>query len=263
MKPFQTVEGTTPLLISMPHNASEIPESVKKRMTSVGQRSIDSDWFVDKLYDFTEELGAHIIKPQFSRYYIDLNRNTTGENLYSGASSTELCPTTSFSGEALYLQNQEPTESEIQQRIESAWQPYHQQLKSTLEAIKEQHGFAILLDAHSIQSEVPRFFNGILPDFNFGTNSGASCSKALLDAVQQINFEPYSRVTDGRFKGGYITRNYGHPKNRIEAIQLELSQRTYMDEDTLNWNNSKVEEVREQLKRLVSCLINYPCQIQA
>jgi len=89
----------------------------------------------------------------------------------------------------------------------------------------------VLYDCHSIRSRIPRLFAGELPNFNLGTNSGASCAPQLSAAIEAVcDATPYSRVTNGRFKGGYITRHYGRPREGVHAIQMELACRGYMRE---------------------------------
>ena len=176
---------------------------------------------------------------------------------YSGADNTELCPTTAFDLSPLYPENQQPSPDEIAMRIKHYWHPYHQALSDTLKQLKQKHNKVVLLDAHSILSQVPRFFEGKLPDFNFGTADGASCDASLLKQVKKLNFSPYTSIGNGRFKGGYITRAYGDPKNNIHAIQLELSQRTYMDEPSNHFNEQKAEQVKKHLKNFVECLVNF------
>lgn len=254
---YQLHRGTVPLLISMPHNGEQIPDDIAQTMTEKALKVPDTDWYKDKLYAFALEMGAYIIKPEYSRYIIDLNRDPNGTNLYPGANSTELCPTSAFDESPLYLSGQEPDAEEIQHRVKKYWQPYHSALTNTLSEIKQQYGRAVLLDAHSIASRVPRFFEGQLPDFNFGTSDGVTCSEQMIDAVQHIDFAPYSMVTNGRFKGGFITRHYGQPEQNIHSIQLELSQRTYMNEDTATYDEHKAQQVIPKLKQLVSCLINF------
>lgn len=249
--------GNIAMLISMPHNGQLIPDSIASSMTSAGHQVPDTDWYMDKLYDFAQDLGISIIKPKYSRYVIDLNRNIDGVNLYPGANSTELCPTTAFDLSPLYIKGKEPDEAEIKRRIECYWQPYHHALTNALADMKAQYGKVVLLDAHSILSEVPRFFDGQLPDFNFGTANGASCSSELTNKIEQLDLSPYSTVVNGRFKGGYITRGYGRPANNIHAIQLELSQRTYMDEPSEQYNELKAEQVKEKLLAFVRCLAEF------
>lgn len=254
---FTLIKGRVPLLISMPHNGEAIPEDIAAKMTPDGRSSRDTDWYKDRLYDFAVELGAYILMPKYSRYVIDLNRNPSGENLYPGANSTELCPTTAFDLAPLYQDGYTPDETEVSRRVELYWQPYHSAIQATLAEIKQRHGGAVLLEAHSILSHVPRFFEGRLPDFNFGTSEGKTCSSALIEAVESIDFAPYSQVTNGRFKGGYITRAYGEPSENVHSIQLELSQITYMDEATLSYQEEVAAQVKPKLKLMVETLIDF------
>ena len=254
---YHLSKGQCGVLISMPHNGQCIPDEIAKTMTEHGLKVPDTDWYIDKLYDFAQQLGVSIISPEYSRYVIDLNRDTSGVNLYPGANSTELCPTTAFDLSPLYLDGQLPDEQEIVRRIELYWQPYHQEINDTLASMKKQYGKVVLLDAHSILSQVPRFFAGQLPDFNFGNVDGVSCSEVLMTQVAQLDFSPYSSVVNGRFKGGYITRAFGKPHEDMHALQLELSQKTYMDEPSDHYNEGKAEQVKQKLFNLVQCLVEF------
>jgi N-formylglutamate deformylase len=254
---YDLVTGSIGMLISMPHNGQLIPDSIASNMTNIAHQVPDTDWYMDKLYDFAKDLGISIIKPKYSRYVIDLNRNIDGVNLYPGANSTELCPTTSFDLLPLYNAGKEPGQTEVQRRIDNYWQPYHHALKNRIVDMKAQYGKVVLLDAHSILSKVPRFFEGKLPDFNFGSANGESCSAELINKIEQLDLSPYSTVVNGRFKGGYITRGYGNPKENIHAVQLELSQDTYMDEASTSYNEKKAVKVKDKLQMFVQCLADF------
>ena len=246
------------MLISMPHNGQEIPDDITAVMTANGKNVPDTDWHMDRLYDFAQALGIYIIKPKFSRYVIDLNRGVDGVNLYPDANSTELCPTTAFDLSPLYIEGKQPNSDEIQQRITRYWQPYHQAIVDTLADLKQEFGKVVLLDAHSILSHVPRFFTGKLPDFGTVEDGHEkSCATELLNRVKPLNFSPYTSITNGRFKGGYITRAYGDPANGIHAIQLELSQSTYMDEPSDHYNEIKAAQVKQKLQAFVHCLVGF------
>jgi N-formylglutamate deformylase len=257
---YSLSKGNIGMLISMPHNGQQIPKDIADVMTESAKNVADTDWYMDKLYDFAAAMGIYTLIPKYNRYVIDLNRNPSGEVLYAGADNTELCPTTAFDLSPLYLNNQQPSPQEISSRVEYYWQPYHQALTDTLAQLKQKHGKVVLLDAHSILSQVPRFFEGRLPDFNFGTANGVSCDKSLQESIQQLDFSPYTSIFNGRFKGGYITRAYGDPKNNIHAIQLELSQYTYMDEPSDHYNEHKAEQVKQQLNNFVQCLADFAQQ---
>lgn len=254
---FTLIKGSVPLLISMPHNGQAIPPAIAETMTAKAKQVPDTDWYKDQLYDFASELGAYLLIPKYNRYVIDLNRDPGGVNLYPGANSTELCPTTAFDQSDLYLPGKLPDQQQIELRIKRYWQPYHQAITDTLAEFKNQFNGGVLLEAHSILSRVPRFFDGQLPDFNFGTADGASCAETLLAAVNTIDFSPYSTISNGRFKGGFITRTYGQPAQNIHALQLELSQRTYMNEPSNEYNQLLAGQVKIKLQALVKCLIAF------
>jgi len=235
LRDFHFKAGQTPLLISMPHVGTTIPDSIAADMTDAALVRADTDWHLPLLYNMAEQLGASLISAEYSRYVIDLNRPKEDSNLYPGQDTTGLCPVDTFAKQALYKTGHEPDSSEIARRVAHYWQPYHTQLNQELERLRALHGIAVLWDAHSIASIVPRFFNGKLPDFNFGTADQRSCSIELQNALELLmkkstSSSSYSYVMNGRFKGGYITRNYGQPANHIHAVQLEMSQCVYMNE---------------------------------
>lgn len=253
--------GASPLLISVPHAGVGLPENMRQRLSLYASKLPDTDWFVDRLYRFATELGAGMLIARSSRLVVDLNRPADDQPLYD-ASQTQLMtgvtPMQCFSGAAAYLPGQEPSPTEVAQRLEQYWQPYHQQLQASLKQISERHGHAILLDAHSIRSEVPLLFDGVLPDLNLGSNAGRSAAIDLLDAAASfLRNTSYSAVVDGRFKGGFITRHYGQPQQGIHALQLEIAQHTYMNEWPAKWDAEKAGALQHHLKQLVQLLIDW------
>jgi N-formylglutamate deformylase len=252
--------GGTPLLISMPHTATAVPPELAPRMTEAGRAVPDTDWHIDRLYAFASELGAGILRPEYSRYVIDLNRAPDGRALYKGANNTELCPTSTFAEEPIWKPGEEPQEDEIAERRMRYWRPYHDALAAELARVKDRYGIALLWDAHSIRSHVPRFFEGRLPDLNLGTANGTSAAPDLIQrlAAAAAQSQPYSSVLDGRFKGGYITRAYGRPAEDVHAVQLELAQIAYMDEDPpFAWRPDKAELLQTVLRRLLQTMLDW------
>ncbi|MGF6967016.1 N-formylglutamate deformylase [Paraburkholderia sp. WC7.3g] len=229
---FSLHQGSLPLLISIPHQGTRIPPDIAATMTPVAQRTDDCDWHLDRLYAFAKRLGASMLTPAYARYVIDLNRPPDGANLYPGQDTTGLLPVDTFDREPLYLDGHLPDDAEVARRRDAYWKPYHDALTGELAALKAKHGKVLLWEAHSIRSHVPRFFDGRLPDFNFGTSNGASAAPGMADALTALveRHGGYSAVANGRFKGGYITRQYGRPEQGVHAVQLELSQITYMEE---------------------------------
>jgi N-formylglutamate deformylase len=225
----------SPILISIPHAGMRIPATIASNMTSVAKLVPDTDWHVPLLYDFAKNQQISVLSAEYSRYVIDLNRPPDNASLYSGQDTTGLCPIDTFDKQAIYIEGKKPSAAEIEARITQYWRSYHAKLTEELRRIKAIHGVAILWDAHSIASKIPRFFDGQLPDLNFGTVDGHSCDAtlqaALLSTIQNsANAKNYCHVFNGRFKGGYITRHYGSPEANIHAVQLEISQCTYMQE---------------------------------
>lgn len=229
---FQLHQGSTPLLISMPHVGTEIPLDQQPRYRPRALQVEDTDWHLEPLYGFARALGAGTIVPRYSRFLIDLNRAPDDAPMYPGANNTGLCPTRLFSGEPIYRDGQDPDAAEIARRRQAYWQPYHDALAAELARLKALHGHAVLFDAHSIKSRLPWLFDGKLPDLNLGTAEGASCVPGLRSALMQLlqGQQRHTQVTDGRFKGGYITRHFGRPQEGIHAIQLEMCWSTYMHE---------------------------------
>lgn len=254
MTTFTLHRGCVPLLISLPHDGSFIPDEIAARMQPAARRSPDTDWHVARLYEpLAEALGASVLKPRASRYVVDLNRPADGHALYPGQRETGLVPTVGFDGEPLYLDGDAPDAAEIEQRITGYWQPYHDALSQELARLCAEHGRAVLWEGHSIRSRVPMLFDGKLPDFNLGTATGTSCG-APLQARLQGCLESQSRfavAVNGRFKGGYITRHYGRPDAGVQAVQLELAQLNYMDEANFEYDEARAPEVQAQIDRLL------------
>jgi N-formylglutamate deformylase len=253
-KRFELRRGTAPLLISMPHPGTFLPADITARLTDAALQLPDTDWHLERLYDFIDGLGASVIIATHSRYAIDLNRPPDDTSLYPGQDTTGLCPVDTFRREPLYREGQQPDAAEIQRRVDKYWEPYHAALSSELYRLSKRHGRVVLWDAHSICSVLPRFFEGRLPDLNLGSAAGTACDQSLARLVLQIarNHPRYSAVLDGRFKGGYITRRYGRPAQGVHAIQLELAQLTYMSEEyPYSFHESRAGALRPVLTELL------------
>jgi len=224
-------QGDAPLIVSFPHTGADIPPDIEARLVSPWLARKDADWWIDRLYDFAADLGATTIRTAVSRTVIDVNRDPSGASLYPGQATTELCPITTFDGESLYLPGEAPDEAEIAGRRDQFFEPYHDALAAEIVRQKARHGVVVIYEAHSIRSRIPRLFDGELPNFNIGTNGGASCDGALTAVVEAAcDASAFTRVTNGRFKGGYTTRHYGAPGDGVHAIQMELACRGYMDD---------------------------------
>jgi N-formylglutamate deformylase len=221
-----------PLIVSFPHTGTDIPPDIEQHLVSPWLARKDTDWWVHLLYDFAEQIPATTVRTRMSRTVIDVNRDPAGASLYPGQNTTELCPLTTFDGEPLYQPGHEPDEGEIARRRELYFAPYHAALSAEIDRLRGEHGQVVLYDAHSILSRVPRLFEGVLPNFNIGTNNGTTCDPALARRIEEIcDAETrFTRVTNGRFRGGWTTRHYGQPARGVHAIQMELACRSYLGE---------------------------------
>lgn len=258
MSTFTLQRGHAPLLISLPHDGSFISDDIAARMQPAARRAPDTDWHVGRLYEpLAQALGASVLKPKASRYVIDLNRPADGHALYPGQRETGLVPAIGFDGEPLYRDGSEPDGVEIQRRINDYWRPYHQAIAQELARLCAEHGRAVLWEGHSIRSRVPMLFEGRLPDFNLGTAAGTSCDPALQSRLQACleSQSRFSFAVNGRFKGGYITRHYGTPATGVQAVQLELAQLNYMDEESFAYDEAKAPAVQDLIGRMLqACL---------
>jgi len=224
--------GQAPLMVSIPHTGLEIPAPYDQHVLSLWRARKDADWHIDRLYDFAHHFDATIIHTSISRTVIDVNRDPSGQSLYPGQATTDLCPITTFDGEPLYQNGYEPDSATIAERKALYFDPYHAAIRCEIDRLRSQHQTVVLYDCHSIRSVVPRLFEGTLPHLNLGTNSGLSCapdlSSSLLQAAAQV--PSFTHIHNGRFKGGYITRDFGRPSEGVHAVQMEMACRTYMPE---------------------------------
>ena len=245
--------GSSPLLVSVPHDGRELPADIAAAMTDIGRSLPDTDWHVARLYEFAKDLGAAMLVAKFSRYVTDLNRPADDAVLYQGQLVTGLCPTQTFSGDDIYAK---PVAIDKPDRVRRYWRPYHDKIRAVLDELRNAHGYALLWDAHSIPSRVPSLFDGELPVLNVGTWDGRSCDQTLQDAIVRVAEDSsYDTVVNARFKGGFITRHYGQPEHDVHAVQLELAQRAYMDEASTNYDEQRASQIRDTLENMLHAFL--------
>ncbi len=254
--PFEFQSVQLPLLISIPHAGTRLTPAVEKGLTDEARPLQDTDWHIPRLYDFARAMGTSILVGKYSRLVIDLNRPADDKPLYTTA-TTGLFPDVLFDGRPSFLPDAAPSDQERAGYLQNIWQPYHQQLQNELTRLKAQHGYALLFDAHSIASVIPRLFDGKLPDLNLGTNGGESCPASLSDRLVTCcqQQQQFSHVLNGRFKGGYITRAYGQPQEHQHAVQLELAQVNYMSEQTFEFDAVRAAPLQRLLQQMIESML--------
>lgn len=250
------VRGEGPLILGLPHTGTEVPQDVLTQLNETGQALADTDWHIHDLYAGLVP-DVTTVRTRIHRYVIDVNRDPSGESLYPGQNTTTLCPLTDFDGVPIYPDGAAPDVTEVERRRDTYHAPYHAALAAEVARIKARHGFAILYDCHSIRSNIPFLFEGTLPDFNIGTNNGATCAP-VIEALVQRHCDlatRYSSVLNGRFKGGWSTRHYGQPAQGVHAIQMELAQSTYMAEvPPWTYDDTRAAETQIHLRAILTAL---------
>ena len=254
MRPVEVVQGDGPVVLGLPHTGVWMPEEALARLNARGRELADTDWHIDRLYDGLLP-GATTVRATFHRYLIDANRDPSGESLYPGQNTTGLCPVIDFDGVSIY-EGDGPDAAEVEARRLAYHKPYHEALEAEMARVKALHGVAILYDCHSIRGDIPFLFEGRLPDFNIGTNLGATCDGAVAEVVRRHceAATGYTSVENGRFKGGWTTRYYGRVEEGWHAIQMELAQATYLSEEAAPWEYDieKAETLRVHLRKILS-----------
>lgn len=259
MKPVYVHCGDSPVILTMPHTGTYVPDVVSTGLNANGKKLTDTDWHVDKLYKGLLP-RATIIRANFHRYVIDANRDPSGKSLYPGQNTTDLCPITDFDNVSIYKKNREPSRQQIERRRHVFHAPYHQAIEKEITRLKQLHNNVVLYDCHSIRSHVPFLFEDILPDFNIGTYGGKSCAPELEKITADIcnKAQGFTSVVNGRFKGGWTTRHYGKPHENIHAVQMELSQSLYMDEEApWHYRPEKARETRDVLRGLLHSIESF------
>nr|WP_306266152.1 N-formylglutamate deformylase [Pararhizobium sp. IMCC3301] len=262
MSPVTVQSGDSPVILGLPHGGTFVPAEIFKRLNDPGQGLDDTDWHISQLYDGLLP-DVTTVTATFHRYVIDANRDPEGVSLYPGQNTTGLCPLTDFDGRPIWRGGQEPSADEIGQRCIQFHKPYHDALAVEIERVRAVHGYAILYDCHSIRSEIPFLFDGLLPIFNIGTNNATTCAAEIEQAVLAIcsNAAGFDHVLNGRFKGGWTTRHYGVPEQGVHALQMEIAQRAYMNEQApWTYRDDLAAQIRPHLSKILRALA--ACQTQ-
>jgi formiminoglutamase len=248
--------GQGPVIIAIPHTGEDFPPEIYRRLNATGRKLQDTDWFVDQIYrDILSD--ATYVRCLVHRYVIDVNRDPSGASLYPGQATTGLVPHTDFQGEPIWTEP--PDDADVARQVRGVHQPYHAALRAEIARVRDKHGVAVLWDAHSIRSQLPFLFDGVLPDLNIGTDGGRTCDAELQAAVARIaETSGRSWVLNGRFRGGWTTRHYGRPQEGCHAIQMELAQSAYGREtnDGLAFSAAGIARIRPILRSMLDAIVD-------
>ena len=255
--PFELDRGSSPVILAFPHTGTEVPSDIAARLNAEGAKLRDTDWHIHQLYAGLLP-DATTVRATFHRYVIDANRDPSGVSLYPKQNTTGLVPTTDFDDQPIWTAGEEPNEADIAARLERFHRPYHAALEAEIERVKALHGIAVVYDCHSIRSRCPFLFEGVLPDFNIGTDNGQTCAPEIERVVAAIceTAAGYTSVLNGRFRGGWTTRHYGRPETGVHAIQMELAQATHLATEELPfaYDNAKARRLRSVLADILTAI---------
>lgn len=254
MTPVLVSPGSSPVILAFPHVGAHVSHDILSRLNKEGRVLRDTDWHVDRLYDGLLP-DATTVRATFHRYVIDANRDPSGASLYPGQNTTGLVSLTDFDDRPIWREDAEPEEQEVARRLELFHRPYHAALEAEIARVKGLHGIAVIYDCHSIRSRCPFLFDGVLPDFNIGTDNGVTCAPAIeaATAAMAAAAEGYTHVVNGRFRGGWTTRHYGRPEAGIHAIQMEIAQSAYLEteEPPFAYDEDKAAALRLHLRAIL------------
>ena len=247
-----------PIILSVPHCGVDFPDEViQDYVPEMAASPDDTDWFVHDLYNFASDLGITIIHAKYSRWVIDLNRDPESAPLYNdGRIITGLTTTTDFFGKDIYKsEDHVPNQEEVERRLEKYYWPYYQKVQELLDERKNEFGKALLWDAHSIRHLVPTIRKDVFPDMILGNNDETTAHPDLIKAAMEgLTSGKYGVNHNTPFKGGHITRYFGKPDKNIHALQLEMNKILYMDDEEVNFNETRANEMRNVLKQTFSNL---------
>jgi N-formylglutamate amidohydrolase len=259
----------TPLVFASPHSGRDYPDDMMAA-TLLDAQTIrrSEDAFVDDLIVAAPELGAATITARFARAYIDLNREAF--ELDPGMFEDELpefarartarvaaglgaIARVVSEGQEIYARKL--TFSEARGRIEGAHRPYHAALERLIAEAHKAHGFAILIDWHSMPAAAARAGGRDRPcDIVLGDRFGAACAGLLTARVErELEALGYRVARNTPYAGGYTTEHYGRPSRRTHALQIEINRALYLDEATLT-PTAGFERLKAHLERVTSAL---------
>jgi len=253
MDPFRIINPTAkrvPILISSPHSGTAFPEDIKDNYDQeVIAAPDDTDWFIDKLYDFAPSLGITMITAHYSRWVIDLNRDPESNPLYDdGRVITDLCPTISFNENPIYKEDQLPNRQEIDRRLEKYYWPYYKKVQSLLDDLKDEFGKVLFWDAHSIRQFVPTIRQEVFPDLILGDNNEKTASEELIKtSLEKLEDSRLKVNHNDPFRGGHLTRYFGKPEENQHALQLEMTKINYMDNSETKYDEERASIIRSIL----------------
>lgn len=263
-------EFSVPFVFNNPHSGRAYLYSFLEasRLNTVQIRQSE-DAFVDLLLKDLEKVGAPLLKANFPRAYVDVNREAyeldpkmfTGSlpkhvNSRSLRVAGGLGTIARIVGEKREIYHTRISVEDGLDRIENVYKPYHGALRSLLSSVQDKFGLAILVDCHSMPSANSNKNHDPKADFVIGDRFGTSCSAWLSScAVGILQNMGYKVALNRPYAGGFITENYGKPDRGVHALQIEINRALYMDEHS-HQPHSGFNDLRKDLHEFLTLLVD-------
>jgi N-formylglutamate amidohydrolase len=267
--PFEVVlpaEHRLPLVLNSGHSGSCYPScflAASRLDKNAIRRSEDS--YVDELIAGAAALGAPLLKANFPRAWLDVNREPyeLDPKMFSGSLPTYanvrsvrvaggLGTIARIVSESEEIYAAPLPVEEALARIDAVYKPYHRALRQLVIETRAAFGLAVLVDCHSMPSSVRGVHGRFRPDIVLGDRYGTSCSSQLTDlAARILTCLGYSVSRNKPYAGGFITEHYGQPGRGLHAVQVEINRRLYMDERSLA-RTAGFDRLRSDLAHLAS-----------
>lgn len=249
--PYSLVQPTSlgPILVSSPHSGRDYPaDFVERSILDAHELRQSEDMYVDELFAGAPMAGASLLAARYPRAYVDLNRgiHEIDRDLIDGdfpAHRDQSLPRVQAGlgiiprivAEDTPIYRETLSSADVDHRLQDIYHPYHRCLNDQLTAAHQAHGFAVLIDAHSMPAQAGR---AIAPanhsaqlDIVIGNCHNASCAPALSDLIGSfLSRAGYTCSFNRPYAGGYITSHYGRPRQGRHALQIEINRSLYMDE---------------------------------
>lgn len=249
-QPFETIapsEQTRPFVFNSPHSGRNYPlEFVENSRLNDSHIRLSEDFFVDRLFANIPQKGVPLLKANFPRAWLDVNREPyeldpkmfdrplppyTNVNSIRVAGGLGTIPKIVAENREIY-QHRLPV-SEGLERIEKIYRPYHETLRKLIARTHSKFGYAVLVDCHSMPSNVNDMSGHLRPDFIIGDRYGSSTRSTLTQIALLILTNMGYHVTSNKpYAGGFITQHYGRPNKNLHALQIEINRGLYVDEKT-------------------------------
>lgn len=262
--------GTTALVLDSPHSGTAYPEDFGHHCARRALRGAE-DTYVEELWGFAPALGASLVQALFPRSYVDVNRavdeideavlDAPWPGPVSGGAKVRLGKGLVWrmldDGTPIY--DRQLTVAEVQSRIARCWHPYHQALDQAVQAARQQHGFVIHIDCHSMPAVAQAYSTDhpwlVHADFVLGDRDGTSADPRLTHWIERfLNSRGHTVSVNHPYKGVEIVRKHGKPSEQQHSIQLEINKRLYMDEVTLE-RNAGFASLQNTLRELTQALL--------